>query len=286
MPDTSDDMFDIDYMSDTSDHMSDTSDYTLGDLSPEEEDAKSTSGSRGSPTVMDQAADEVEDVLQAIRDGLKTTYEITKAQVLRLEADELYAKRWGFDSANNLLSVLRYFGYAVAALPEPNHAELGGLLVEIVAEASSPLAAIREKDKIDDECTAETGAATKALVHKCQMEAVQRARRSLSCPEQATAILREHAVKNAFSSALTYYIGYEHPDVVWQSVNILQKLLSKYEHSLTAVYGTASGLSDVYVEYAKSIVSEMDSEKETTDQRILTRWLSYLRQVAGGSKSE
>jgi hypothetical protein len=59
--------------------MSDTSDYTMVDLGPEK-DSISTS----SHTVMDQATDEIEDVLKAIRDSLTAMYEANKARALRL----------------------------------------------------------------------------------------------------------------------------------------------------------------------------------------------------------
>lgn len=205
-------------------------------------------------------------------------YEAGKAVVPQPKFSEDCAKQCGLTDVRELSSVLSNFGNAVATLPRENCVETADLLVEIVAEAASALATISYKKTDSEAYVTDSVAITKALILKCQVQAIQRAKQSPSYSDNTKAILRKSEVQYALDVALSF-IGYEHPDNAWNSANILDKLLPKYVHSLTAIYGTAPGLLSVYVEYADSVLSEMKSEIKSTAYcwRVRTWILSFWR---------
>ncbi|OAA68116.1 hypothetical protein SPI_00311 [Niveomyces insectorum RCEF 264] len=254
--------------------MSDTSDYTIVSPSPEMD----TTSSR---TVMDQAADEIEDVIHVIRYSLTTTYETGKAVELsylqsedhadglsdadgsRYSHNEDAAKQCGLCDAKECLAVLTAFQKALAALHDDNHTEIVNLLVESISEATATLVNVGEKYKDFSETNAVRAARTEALLIKCEAHVLRRATQSLSCSEPARAALRRTAVRDAFLTALSY-VGYEHLHVARQSATTLRKLLSTYARSVTAVPETASALATVYCVYAESVISELDGGGKNT----------------------
>lgn len=276
--------------------MSDTSEYTIVDDS-----SSSPSGqvqvsapipepsprSGGSYKIMGNSVQEISEVLQMIRNSIIGTYEATLDSARNDGYSEEDAKHFAFVSADELVEVLEVLGETVALLPEQGHVETAELLVQILDEASSMLAAAvgenegEDEDEYEDEPYEKLSAMREILSHKCQAQLY--ASQSWCDPAQAAA-LHEPVVQQAFSYALDAQLD-EDQDTARFSADMLQALLPVYIRSLAAIYGSASGVSSEYVQYGKYVLSELDNgnggAKEEEGAKSKTTWYQTLSGLPG-----
>lgn len=242
--------------------MSDTSDYTIVDDSSSSGQVQvqvqvqapatmsMSSPSPGSHKIMGHAVHEISEVLQLIRNSIIALYE---ALLVHLQDDgwpKEVAKDYAASNTEQLVDVLEFLGKTVALLPEQGYVETAELLIEILDEASSMLTA--DGEKVPDDALY---AQSEVLTHKCLAQAQLRASHS-RYPAQA-AMLQRPVLKEAISNALNLH-SFVNRDAVRSVANIFHALLPTYMRSLTAIYGSASGVSSEYIQYAKFVVSQLD----------------------------
>ncbi|CAK7214457.1 hypothetical protein SBRCBS47491_002149 [Sporothrix bragantina] len=268
--------------------MSDTSDYTIVDDSSSSSSNLSSGQAQvqvqdsvpipvpsprspGSYKIMGHAANEIGEMLQLIRNSIIALYEALVDHFLDDGWPQEEAKCLAASNVDHLVDVLKFLGKTVALLPEEGHVETAELLVYILDEASSMLVADGEGEsfkKLSAQC--------EVLTHKCLAQAQLRASHSRH-PAQAE-VLRRPVVNTAIHLALAS-LSFENRDAARSVANVHHALLPTYVRSLTSIYGFASGASSGYVEYAKSVVAELDRGNDGAESK--TSWYTWYRMLGG-----
>ncbi|CAK7212205.1 hypothetical protein SCUCBS95973_001366 [Sporothrix curviconia] len=244
--------------------MSDTSDYTIvGDTSPSPslsahvQAPASTAESSPSPDgykLMGNTVSEITEMMQIIRNSIFTLYEAAVDSFKGLGSSDARNKYYAAKIAGDLVHVLETFGEMVATLPEEGYVETAELLVDILLEASSMLAAEDQKESHDAMCT--HGG---VFIYKCVAQAQVLASHS-RYPAQAK-MLHEPVAEEAIRNALNFHL-HMNRSTTRSAARVFRALLPRYMRSLTAIYGCASAVSYLYVDYATSVLSELDKGEQ------------------------
>ncbi|CAK7207242.1 hypothetical protein SEUCBS139899_010052 [Sporothrix eucalyptigena] len=256
--------------------MSDTSDYTIVDDTSSPSSSSSSSGSVQAQykIIPCNTVNEVGDVLQLIQSSILAIHELLfKYEIERMSEDS--AKKSAGKAAQMFVDMLASLGDVVAVLPEEGHVETAQLLTGIILEVGVMFAtdggtgtflSDNSTSSDDDDYEEVLRALDGALVSKClaQVQLIARNNLPRDPAKVETLVLHKPKVEQTIKKAIELH-GQFLPDASRLVNSTLRALLPAYVRSLTAIYGSASGVSQAYVVYANSLLSELDKREETKD---------------------
>ena len=241
--------------------MSDTSDYTVVTDSSSEAQVPAPLPPPSSHKVLGHAGDEIRELLPMIRNFSIALYEAHLQDARDDGLSEDGAKHRGYHCTTLLSNLLEYLGKILARFPEKGYTETADLMADILTEASSILAAGGEDGEMDaKEERLSLGA---VLRYKCV--ALGQLRASQLEYETQARLLRGGKWEEIINNAIKLH-SMSDRDAVRRVARDFCILIPKYLHSITAIYGSADGAWNVYVDYGIAVISKLDKGRKEAEE--------------------